>query len=173
MNTVTLWQPYAGLIAAGAKTIETRSWAPHEAAHMKPLYIHAAASAPAITRGVIDTVSWMWARSRPRGAIVARCLLTGWAQVKRLTGPGHPGVYPIAEICIASAMTSPQARAHEFDIGRIQTDGYGDYTPGRWLWMLDDIEKIVPPIPAKGRQRIWQWTPPTETDQPSDASPYR
>ena len=28
MKTVSLWQPYASLIAAGVKTIETRGWAP-------------------------------------------------------------------------------------------------------------------------------------------------
>ena len=28
MKAISLWQPYASLIAAGVKTIETRGWAP-------------------------------------------------------------------------------------------------------------------------------------------------
>lgn len=36
---------------------------------------------------------------------------------------------------------------------------YGDFRPGRWAWMLDEIEAVVPPVPAVGRQRLWEWTP--------------
>lgn len=36
---------------------------------------------------------------------------------------------------------------------------YGDWTPGRWAWRLDDIEPCCDPIPAKGKQGVWRWTP--------------
>jgi hypothetical protein len=31
----------------------------------------------------------------------------------------------------------------------------GDFTPGRYAWLLKDIEPIDPPVPAKGRQGLW------------------
>lgn len=33
---------------------------------------------------------------------------------------------------------------------------YGDFTPGRWGWMLTDITPIDP-VPAKGAQGLWTW----------------
>lgn len=46
----------------------------------------------------------------------------------------------------------------EFDI----TDQlpYGDFTPGRYAWLLTDI-KPCDPVPAKGRLGMWDW----EADQ--------
>ena len=35
---------------------------------------------------------------------------------------------------------------------------YGDFRPGRWAWMLDDI-KPCDPVPAKGKQGVWEWLP--------------
>ncbi len=42
MKAITLWQPWASLIAIGAKKIETRSWATK---YRGPLAIHAAIKA--------------------------------------------------------------------------------------------------------------------------------
>lgn len=38
----------------------------------------------------------------------------------------------------------------------------GDFTPGRWGWMLDDVEPVNPPAPARGQQGLWDWTPSEE-----------
>lgn len=32
---------------------------------------------------------------------------------------------------------------------------YGDFTPGRWAWMLEDVEPRRKPLPWKGQQGIW------------------
>lgn len=42
MKAISLWQPYASLIALGAKTIETRSWAPPAQYLETRIAIHAA-----------------------------------------------------------------------------------------------------------------------------------
>lgn len=47
MKCISLWQPWASLIALGHKRIETRSWAPF---HRGPLVIHAAKYGDAATR---------------------------------------------------------------------------------------------------------------------------
>lgn len=35
---------------------------------------------------------------------------------------------------------------------------YGDFAPGRFAWMLADITPLAEPVPAKGGQRLWEWT---------------
>lgn len=42
----------------------------------------------------------------------------------------------------------------------INDDGLGDYSLGRWIWEFDNWEVFDEPVPAVGRQRLWQWTPP-------------
>lgn len=32
----------------------------------------------------------------------------------------------------------------------------GDFTPGRYAWLLTDITPCDP-VPAKGRQVLWEW----------------
>lgn len=36
---------------------------------------------------------------------------------------------------------------------------YGDFTPGRWAWLLDDIIPLDPPEPARGARGLWEWGP--------------
>lgn len=31
----------------------------------------------------------------------------------------------------------------------------GDYRPGRWAWLLEDVVRLVNPVPARGRQGLW------------------
>ena len=33
----------------------------------------------------------------------------------------------------------------------------GDYTLGRYAWKLANVQKLPEPIPAKGRQGLWNW----------------
>lgn len=32
---------------------------------------------------------------------------------------------------------------------------YGDFSPGRWAWMLRDIRKLNRPVPIQGSQGLW------------------
>lgn len=32
---------------------------------------------------------------------------------------------------------------------------FGDFSPGRWAWRIRDSELLPVPIPAKGRQGLW------------------
>lgn len=34
---------------------------------------------------------------------------------------------------------------------------YGIFEPGRWAWLLSDVERFTYPIVATGRQRVWNW----------------
>lgn len=34
---------------------------------------------------------------------------------------------------------------------------FGHFGPGRWAWLLSEVERFDEPIPARGRQGIWTW----------------
>jgi hypothetical protein len=36
---------------------------------------------------------------------------------------------------------------------------FGDYTYGRYAWLLDNVQRIDP-VPAKGKQWLWDWEQP-------------
>ena len=35
---------------------------------------------------------------------------------------------------------------------------FGDYSPGRWAWILSAVKCFEQPVPAKGALGIWEWT---------------
>ena len=37
---------------------------------------------------------------------------------------------------------------------------YGDYGPGRYAWLFDDVEQFLEPIAASGSLGLWDWTRP-------------
>ena len=148
MKAITLHQPWASLIAAGTKTIETRSWAPPRKLLGQRIAIHAAKKNDRETfRNEVRLLGPT--ASVPRGVVVATARLEWFAKVQ-------------SEWTASSvAVIGPNP-----DIGmdtwnhNIPTDEYGDFSPGRWLWFLEDIEPLDPPIPAKGRQGFWNWDAP-------------
>jgi hypothetical protein len=36
----------------------------------------------------------------------------------------------------------------------------GDYRLGRFAWVLRNPRSLATPIPARGRQSLWDWSPP-------------
>lgn len=41
-----------------------------------------------------------------------------------------------------------------------QEKAFGDYTPGRYAWILENVRQLNKPVPAKGMQRLWEWDAP-------------
>jgi hypothetical protein len=40
----------------------------------------------------------------------------------------------------------------------------GDYTPGRYAWIFEDVTPFSTPIPAIGSQGFWDWKTPSEME---------
>ena len=38
-----------------------------------------------------------------------------------------------------------------------QERAFGDYTPGRYAWLLADVQPLATPIPTKGALGLWNW----------------
>ena len=183
MKAITLTQPWASLVALGLKKIETRGW---RTDHRGPLAIHAAKGFP---KWASDLVRNDWeffgafhperaaslksagvrlipsasghqaAAELPLGAVVATCQLVAcWkTELFRLNGlvsqeefdslrnSGSP--YRGGTRIVTAEMTDRER-------------AFGDYSPGRWAWVLEDVKPLAVPVPAKGALSLWEWTPP-------------
>ena len=169
MKFLTIRQPWAQLIAVGAKTIETR---PFSTKYRGPLAIHAGKAWPVpvgewqvpsdrgpgpmierLVSPLAGTYRWEAIRA-PLGAVVAVCdLIDVLPIVRGDTCPDHPHF----------ATPKPDAPANRLVMcdpeHRFQTDRYhgqlpfGDFTPGRFAWLLDNVRPIDP-VPMKGAQGL-------------------
>lgn len=164
MKFLTIRQPWASLIAVGAKTIETRGWSTK---YRGPLAIHAGKAKP--SRDLVRMGQWLtrwdygegryvmsdglgkWV-ALPLGAVVAVCDLIDVV-------PIHPILSPAADRWVSvlrrrsgpddAYLRSRDERGSVTD--RVVTDQlpFGDFTPGRFAWLLDDVRPIDP-VPMEG-----------------------
>ncbi|MEN6566365.1 MAG: ASCH domain-containing protein [Veillonellales bacterium] len=148
MKAITILQPWASLIACGAKKIETRSWATK---YRGPIAIHAglkvytrAADTRTIAQALCNGGIPM-ARNLPVGAVIAIAELVECLEILGShTIVGEPG-----EIIVPAVLKNGYfVDSKEF--------AFGDYTPGRYAWLLANARPIKP-VPAKGKQRLWEW----------------
>lgn len=148
MKTLSLLQPWASLIAIGAKKIETRSWYPPNN-YRGPLAIHASKNWPRKVEAirftepfwtVLDKAGYRITGQFPTGAVIATCELLGVFKItdNDLEGIGIEEAFPLP--------LEPEI-------------SFGDYTPGHYAWVLGDVRQIEP-IPAKGSLGLWEWQPP-------------
>lgn len=161
MKALTLTQPWASLIAFGAKTVETRSWA---TSYRGPLAIHAAANLTPVGgvaglqrliqeapfAKVLAARDQGWGTdimhdpgySLPRGTVVAICQLVGCYPT---CGGGYtvPTGQPLTPFELR--LVSPQEHA------------FGDFRPGRFAWLLRDVQPLDWPIAARGQLGLWDW----------------
>ena len=187
MKALTIRQPWASLIAAGVKTIETRSWSTK---YRGPLAIHAGLSLPPSLDGmegmigpttdgrywhthrdsdegpvVVQSGVMHWeAISLPLGAVVATCTL---ADVIPIVGPGEFVGHTIGVLSPGEdgdpeglwewwpPQDGGEPRSTSWH-NRTDQLPFGDFTPGRYAWLLTDITPCDPQ-PAKGRPGLWNW----------------
>lgn len=172
MKALTVRQPWASLIAAGVKTIETRSQRTH---HRGPLAIHAGLHRPTegedvgewcwawdVDEGVIVRQGGTWAQHpAPLGAVVAVAELVDCVPI----GPdalndGDPGCGRFVCCHIDGGLTWYQfdeGGHHPATVFDDITDQapYGDFTPGRWAWRLANVRPLAKPIECRGAQGLW------------------
>ena len=127
MKVLSLTEPYATLIKLGVKKIETRSW---KTSYRGKLYIHASSTRiPKEYRENQELMNLVNINKLNFGNIICSCNLVD---------------------CIK--MTD------EF-IEKVKKNKKeyicGVYENGRYAWILDDIEVLNNPIPAKGHLGIW------------------
>jgi hypothetical protein len=179
MKVLTLSQPFATLVAIGAKKIETRSWSTK---YRGPLAIHAAKTIP---REYKSLCNWM---VEPFASVLKGVLWDSKPVIMNMFGQEIPGtsyqefkdklylgcVIAICELtaCIRISdnldwkMNIFQADDRK-DLKYTQAFvkipppepelSFGDYKPGRYAWILTNLKPLEKPIPAKGALSLWEW----------------
>jgi activating signal cointegrator 1 len=166
MRCLTLTQPWATLVAIGVKRIETRSWS---TSYRGPLLIHAAKGLGPVGgitgldllchdepfRSALGEYGPCGVRQPPLGAIVAVCRVCAMTKIERLVSMQYSGV-----------MVHGRSVWVSRDVTHIISDqeyAFGDYSPGRYMWLLANIRTLPEPIPAKGALGLWEPDMPTQT----------
>jgi hypothetical protein len=120
MKAITLWQPWASLVADQLKTIETRSW---HTKYRGVLAIHAGLKMDLDCKDACRRFGYD-PKTIPRGAVLCTVMLVDCVQ------------FP-----------NPKAKPDE----------YGDFTDGRFGWLLEKVNRFTTPFPAKGGRMLWNW----------------
>ncbi|MEZ2278083.1 MAG: ASCH domain-containing protein [Microcoleus sp.] len=132
---LTLWQPWASLIAEEVKRVETRSWLTD---YRGPIAIHAA------KRNI-----------NPGDFTHLRNLLPD----EDIWTPRGNCEFPLGVVVAIANLIDCVEITPEFIAQQSEQElKCGDWTPGRFAWVLEIIRTVVPPIEASGGQKIWKWT---------------
>jgi hypothetical protein len=167
MRAITLTQPWATLVAIGAKCIETRSWS---TPYRGPIAIHAAKGFPLgaqnIARSepfasVLREAGFISPSELPRGSVVATARLVDVLPIQSKPAGGHcvaPDDEGLMRVWHPTELAG--VKGHYSDITTEHEALFGDYsTPGRFGWVLEGVEALPAPVPARGALGLWTWQP--------------
>lgn len=143
MRAISLWQPWATMVALGLKQFETRHWATD---YRGPLAIHAAKR---------------WTKEQ---ADFTQKLLALHVVGRRLRQCGYTAAdqLPLGAVVCTVQLTkilSTESALATNQVGIIE-QMLGNYSIGRKAWLLLDVQRLEPPIPATGHQGFWEWHKP-------------
>ncbi len=130
MKVLSLKEPFATLIKNNVKFIETRSW---KTDYRGELYIHSSKSK--VEKSVYkrkELVKLFDENELSYGCIICKCDLVDCIKITKEYQKEIKNNYPDQYIC-------------------------GDFTEGRYAWILKNIEPLKETIPAKGKLYIWNY----------------
>jgi len=141
MYCITLWEPWASLIAQDVKHWETRGWEYPKRYHLDRIAIHAAKR---------------WKKDQRRATFeFIRAGLLDWPLYASNLGWEPP---TLGKVLCSVTLTGQQPTEHcrarwaedneEFHLG--------DYGPRRFAWHLGNLRTLDKPFPAVGRQGFWK-----------------
>jgi hypothetical protein len=141
MKVLTLWQPWATLVACGAKTIETRSW---PTAYRGPLAIHAGKLRDPQSLGL--------------------CLRQPFLSHLIHAGIKHTNELPFGAVVAVAELSD----CYRFDPRNIPAQGederaFGDFAPGRFGWRLVNVRRLSQPVGCRGQQGLKDLWPDVES----------
>ena len=135
MKAITILQPWAWLIATGKKHCETRSWKTN---YRGEILIHAGKKN--MTEAMLQTIV--------ESAYMRRA---GVFNTKMVTGAiiGKAVLVNCVPIDVLLAKLIMKQHPDEF--------AFGDFTPGRYAWVMENAELFDKPILASGKQGLWNF----------------
>ncbi len=145
MKALSIIQPWASLIALGAKRIETRSW---RTEYCGPVAIHASKRFPedcgilcfdepfrTVLSDYLREIHGSRVAYLPTGSILATVDLVDCLPVQSI----HSGLF----------------NENEWS--------FGDFSAGRFGWIFENVKRLQRPIQCKGAQGLW--TVPEEIEE--------
>jgi hypothetical protein len=131
MKVLSLWQPWATLMAIGAKKIETRSWS---TPFRGRLAIHAAKHEDRNIRAMTATPPY--------------------CDALKIAGYHKWSELPLG--AIVAVVTVVDCRSTDELFGTLSSweHCFGDYGPGRYGWITDDLLMLPKPMPFAGGQGL-------------------
>lgn len=136
LRGLSLWQPWATLMAIGAKRIETRSWS---TPYRGPVLIHATKVTPGPVRDVVYQEPFRQALCAAYGSTIdpfdlPRGLVVAIGRLVRCVAMTPETIALVPE---------PEA-------------SFGHFATGRYAWVFEEVEE-VPPFAASGDHRgLWR-----------------
>lgn len=146
LPALTIWQPWASLIMAGAKPVEWRGWAAPRWVIGHRIAIHAGAR-PARTDEIADIIERLNDEESSLVAEIARPLLV------RV----HTRSWPLSSVLGTAIIGAP---IPVIDWLNVHAAGFLDsdrIDHSKFAWPLTAIERFEPPIPVRGAQGFWRW----------------
>lgn len=146
MKCLSILQPWGLPNCNWGQEIETRSW---QREYRGPLAIHAskgrewwkiAHDEP--FRSVLLEAGLYRQDDLPYGAVIATCNMVN---------------------CLLIQVDGLYSRLNNRKVCDLPPEperSFGDYTPGRYAWILEDTKSLPEPIPVKGHQGLWNWESP-------------
>lgn len=151
MKALTIWQPWATLIAEGAKPYEFRKWPAPDWIIGEQIVIHAAARP--VRPAEVDEIIWRMVTKRGAG------LSLDWPKAAPLLDQIKlaPKRLPLGcGLCLATLSAS--IRVTELpEVAGMSAAERAEIDPNMWAWKLENIIRFEPPEPRDGQQGFWNW----------------
>lgn len=159
MRALSLYHPWAALVAIGAKQWETR---PRSTSYRGKLAIQAALK--------WDSEIFLYVSNPP---FVTALDEAGLDRIDLFRSRGH--VVAICDLteCITSMEWNrrhcrrPISGEPDAKLARVTNEKeyqFGDYSPGRFAYKLENIQRLRVPYKLRGFQGMWSLTPEQEAD---------
>lgn len=156
MHGLTIWQPYASLIAAGFKRYEFRRWPGSKRLAGNRIAIHAAVRP--VRFSDIESIRFSLADPETFGLSLLD------PQASRMIETLRRSEYPRGAICATARL------GDSLDPGEVASmAGLPESEVWRcnYAWPLSEIRAVVPVVPCRGRQGFWR-VPPAVLDRVRD-----
>ena len=142
MKAITIHQPYASLIAVGAKRYETRSWATR---YRGQIATHA---------GKQDWTGRM--SSEEITAAINAFTGTRYEVASGRAENNYDYIYPYGAVIATAELVDCIKIIETTEIYKPELL-FGDFTAGRYIWVLANVKMFPEPIPERGKQGLWEW----------------
>lgn len=164
MKALTIWQPWASLIIAGAKPYEFRKWRAPRSMIGQRIVIHAAARKidSVETLGLLNTLMERDYDEIGRIFAAETCLHPEIAEpILQRAYAGSEAALPMACGIGTAIIGEPRLGteiAKEFGVPRANDSDRDEHA--NWGWPMLNIEAWDEPIPMRGAQGFWNWPSP-------------